>query len=135
MFIPSREFCQRLDSARVVFRFCCTKQTELWKNEDVMGCQIRSDDGKFFFSRYYDMHGLYSRLIEPSGLNMIEIKAWQEIEPQWYKDTYIPKLTGPLPVKMIAKVLGYYYCLKKVEPIEPYRLTKHGLAGIAFEKK
>ena len=28
-----------------------TEQKELWVNEDVMGCQIRSADGKVFFSR------------------------------------------------------------------------------------
>jgi SAM-dependent methyltransferase len=112
-----------------------TEQKELWVNEDVMGCQIRSADGKVFFSRYYDMKGLYSRLIEPSDLKMVEMKAWQEIKQNWYNNTYIPRLSGPLPVKMITKFLDYYYCRKMVEPIGSDRLTNHGLAGIAFEKE
>jgi SAM-dependent methyltransferase len=106
---------------------------ELWTEEDPMGCQVRSSEGKVFFSRYYDLSSLQSRLIEPSGLKLLEIKAWQETIPTWYGNKYLPRVVKSY-TGIFAKFLDYYYSKSRIQAIYPGDLTNHGVAGVALEK-
>ena len=106
---------------------------EFWTDKDLMGCQIHSPEGKAFFSRYYDRSSLWSRLIQPSRLKLLEIRAWQETIPGWYKNKYLAR-TEKAYVGRFVKVLDYYFSKTKIQPIDPCGLTNHGLAGIVLEK-
>lgn len=88
-----------------------TTYTEEWKERDVFGCQVRSSDRNVFFSRYYDVNSLQSRLIGPSGLRLLQIRAWQETTPGWYGDKYLPNISK-LPTKIFVKLLDYFYSNK-----------------------
>jgi SAM-dependent methyltransferase len=110
-----------------------TKFRELWTDKDPWGCQLLSPDGKIFFSRYYDQSSLSSRLIGPSGLKLLEIKAWQEITRGWYDTKYIPRLLKS-STKTFTKFLDYYYNKRRIQDICPNALTNCGCVGIALKK-
>ncbi|GMV93620.1 MAG: hypothetical protein AMXMBFR82_33980 [Candidatus Hydrogenedentota bacterium] len=109
---------------------------ERWVDADPYGRQDRNEDGKVFFSRYYDWQSLEARIIRPSGLNRIWSRAWQERRPGWYARYCSRTATPASPIAILTKVLEPRWSARELEPIDetPQIAERHGVVALTFEK-
>lgn len=110
---------------------------ERWIQTDPYGKQRRDDQGRIFFSRYYDWPALQSRIIVPSGLRVMRMYAWQERNDGWYA-RYCNATRRPIAVRSIAiKLLDAWWAMSRLQRVEngPQALVRHGVAAIVFQKE
>ena len=109
---------------------------ELWVNADPYGHQSTDKDGRVFFSRYYNTESLNARLIAPSGLKIVWMRAWQESTAGWYA-RYVQRTSNPRSLQSILiKSLDWYWAWTRLELLDdpPAGLTKHGVVALLLEK-
>ncbi len=109
---------------------------ERWVDADPYGEQKRNADGQVFFSRYYDWPSLEERIIEPSGLVLGDVQAWQECCPGWYARYCVRTTHAASPLSIVTKLLDPVWSRTELAEVleTPPRVTSHGLVSLTLHR-
>lgn len=97
------------------------KYENVYVKRDVFGRKV-GDKKELFFERYYDSETLRKRLIDPSGLNLLELTFFTEPRFQYFQKIY-SKL--PRRIKLIISLLNPLMAglfIRQVDELEAKRL-------------
>lgn len=109
---------------------------ERWVDRDPYGRQARDSGGRVFFSRYYDWATLHARIVEPSGMKLVSIAAWQERRAGWYAAYCRRTERAASPMAIATKCFDPIWAHSRLEPIsEPSSIARHGIAVIHMQAK
>jgi SAM-dependent methyltransferase len=113
-----------------------SQYAERWVRSDPYGRQARDEQGRVFFSRYYDWDSLVGRIIGPSGLRVASTQVWQETKPGWY-DRYCDWTARATSIKSIAtKVLDPIWAVRRIQEVgnTPPSAGRYGVIALIFRK-
>lgn len=109
---------------------------EVWSDADPYGRQRVGPQGKRFFCYLYDRPALEQRLIQPSGLRLLNFRIWEETPPGWYESRYLKWTRTPTsPSSIFTKLLDPYWAHRHIRPAGDSGVRGRCVAAITLEKE